>query len=293
MPLAQQIRWYVSQVGLTDEESRRLPLTTFSYLLDLILRTQVNFSCFFSSLVRDIGHPGVTNAHLVKEEAALATAFKNKSIAEQNSLCIAFNLLLEDRFTDRRQAIYADGKEMNLFREVVVNSVLATDSGDQELSSLLNTRWLKAFAKSSGDRATIDQKATIVVEHLIQLIDIGYRVQHWMLFEKWATQHYIERAKAYAVDREKRNPRDFWYDTQIEYFTFHVIPLAKKLKECGVFGLRSTDYVDCAMKNLAEWDLHGKGVVASMEEKAREHIHHQVSPVGSDRTLSLLFSKFR
>jgi len=210
----------------------------------------------------------------VKEKNALAIAFQNKSVAEQNSLAIAFNMLLEDRFAELRKTIYADGSEMKIFQQLVVHGVLSTDSANSELASMRNARWSKAFAEPSEECVTVckNRKATVVVEHLIQLSDVAYRVQHWMLFEKWATQHYIERAKAYAEGREEKNPLDFWYDTQIEFFTYHVIPLAKKLKECAVFGESSVEYVDCATKNLAEWELHGVKVVAIMEEKAQEHI---------------------
>ena len=46
-----------------------------------------------------------------------------------------------------------------------------------------------------------------------------------------------------------------------------VIPLAKKLKECGVFGVSSGEYLDYAQKNREEWVSKGEQVVAEMLEK--------------------------
>jgi hypothetical protein len=43
--------------------------------------------------------------------------------------------------------------------------------------------------------------------------------------------------------------------------------LAKKLKECQVFGVASDEYLMYAEKNRAEWELKGKEVVAEYLEK--------------------------
>ena len=39
--------------------------------------------------------------------------------------------------------------------------------------------------------------------------------------------------------------------------TFTVIPLAKKLKECGVFGVSSDEYLAYAQANRNEWETRG------------------------------------
>lgn len=62
----------------------------------------------------------------MKEEPVLAEHFKNKSIAEQNSLEIAWNLLISSRFKGLREGIFASQDEFAHFRQVVVNVVLST-----------------------------------------------------------------------------------------------------------------------------------------------------------------------
>ena len=215
---------------------------------------------------------GITNAQLVKEQAPIATIFKYKSPAEQQSLDIAFNLLLQDRFETLRHTIYSDEAERQMFHHIVVNSVLATDSADPELATQRNMRWSRVFTESSNDHDTVHGKATLVIEHLMQLSDVGYRVQHYHLFRKWNKRHFIERKIAFIREREELNPKDFWYDKQINYFTSHVIPLCKRLDESGCFGGTTTDYVNCAMKNLSEWKLHKDEVLREMVREAHRYL---------------------
>jgi hypothetical protein len=46
-----------------------------------------------------------------------------------------------------------------------------------------------------------------------------------------------------------------------------MIPLTKKLSECGVFGVSTDEYLSYAMRNREEWESRGKEVVAGMVEK--------------------------
>lgn len=40
-----------------------------------------------------------------------------------------------------------------------------------------------------------------------------------------------------------------------------MIPLAHKLKECGVFGVSSDEYLQYALANRREWEAKGKMIV--------------------------------
>lgn len=87
-------------------------------------------------------HTGVPNVTLVKENSLLANLYKNKSVAEQNSVDLAWKLLEEGPFSELRQCIYRcnGSDEHRRFRQLVVQAVLATDIADKELkviSSLL------------------------------------------------------------------------------------------------------------------------------------------------------------
>lgn len=64
---------------------------------DIYKRTSdplTQFAVVFSALIHDVDHAGVSNMLLMKEKPRLAALYKNKSCAEQNSVDLAWNLLM-------------------------------------------------------------------------------------------------------------------------------------------------------------------------------------------------------
>ena len=124
------------------------------------------FAVILSALIHDVDHRGVPNNILSDEEPELAAVYHNKSVAEQNSVDIAWECLMDPRFVQLRKCIYGDSEaELKRFRVLLVNCVMSTDIFDKELSSLRKARWQKAFSVPDEDAATedINRKATIVV----------------------------------------------------------------------------------------------------------------------------------
>jgi class 3 adenylate cyclase len=228
------------------------------------------FACVFAALVHDVDHPGVPNATLIRESAPVAIEYKGKSIAEQNSADIAWELLMEPKYEELLDAICLSESERIRFRQLVVNTIMATDIMDKDLKNLRNYRWEKAFAKADIQEDVLDnvnRKATIVIEHLIQASDIAHTMQHWHVYLKWNERLFNEMHEAYLAGRADKDPSEGWYQGELGFFDFYVIPLAKKLKDCGVFGVSSAEYLNCARENRAQWEEHGKDVVASMVAK--------------------------
>ena len=122
-----------------------------------------------AALIHDVDHRGVPNFVLSTEDPNLAKVYQNKSVAEQNSIDLAWNALMDPSFEKLRHCIYTNESELQRFRKLLVNTVLATDIFDKELSALRKSRWNKAFSEQV-DESSIehrDRKATIVIEHLI------------------------------------------------------------------------------------------------------------------------------
>ena len=236
---------------------------------------------FFISFtqVHDLDHPGVTNSQLVQEGASLATVYP-RSVAELNSLDLAWNLLMDDKFGALRRAIYTNKDEFFRFRQLMVNIVLATDIIDKDLGALRKERWNKAFDKKpptadlvhfeSKDKEDVNRKATIVLEHLIQASDVVHTMQHWNVYQKWNQRFFFECYAAYKAGRAPKDPSDTWYEGEIGFFDFYIIPLAKKLKECGVFGVSSTEYLCYAQQNRQEWEARGRDIVAQLVAKCHD-----------------------
>jgi 3'5'-cyclic nucleotide phosphodiesterase len=229
----------------------------------------IQFACVLSALIHDVDHTGVPNGQLIKENAKLAVFYKGRSVAEQNSVDLSWDLLMSDCFSHLRQAIYRTDEERQRFRELVVNSVMATDIMDKDLKELRNARWDKAFKEGSehneeSTKDAIDRKATIVIEHLIQASDVSHTMQHWHVYRKWNARLFAEMSQAFMEGRAEKNPAEFWYQGEIGFFDYYVIPLAKKLKDCGVFGVSSDEYLNYAIKNREEWNIRGQELVAEM-----------------------------
>jgi hypothetical protein len=152
-----------------------------------------------------VDHTGVPNSQLVKEQAVIASVYKNKSVAEQNSVDIgtarltflpranflelplillfvllrwpsetAWELLMDDEYEDLRRVIYTTPEEFEHFRQLIVNVVMATDIMDKELGALRKNRWSKAFNDDAlkddeTDELRVNRKATIVIEQYVSL----------------------------------------------------------------------------------------------------------------------------
>eukprot|EP00980_Cylindrotheca_fusiformis_P015176 scaffold4199_cov101-Cylindrotheca_fusiformis.AAC.4 len=225
------------------------------------------FAVVFSAVIHDVLHPGVPNTQLVKEDSRWAQIYK-KSIAEQKSVDTAWDLLMEDDYAALRACIYQTEEDLQRFRQLVVNTVLATDIVDRELQALRKARWETAFSKNAtGDASkdtgveSEDRKATIVIEHLIQASDVSHTMQHWHIYKKWNERFFMECYGAYKEGRADSDPSQNWYKGEIGFFDFYVIPLAKKLQSCGVFGVSSDEYLNYARANREEWAREGESLV--------------------------------
>lgn len=99
---------------------------------------------------------------------------------------------------------------------------------------------------------------------------------------------------AYKSGRSDKDPAEGWYKGEIWFFDnyseydgfawtrtsffcsnflffYTVIPLAKKLKDCGVFGVSSDEYLGYAVNNRREWEKKGSEIVAEwIEELAKQ-----------------------
>jgi len=91
-------------------------------------------------------------------------------------------------------------------------------------------------------------------------------MQHWNIYIKWNERLFVEMYKAYKEGRTDKDPSEFWYKGEIGFFDFYIIPLAKKLKDCGVFGVSSDEYLNYSMKNRQQWEARGQQKVEEYME---------------------------
>lgn len=255
---------------LEDTEENHVASSLHDHTYGITSDPLTQFSVVLSALIHDADHRGIPNMQLIKEDPAIASVYKGKSVAEQNSFDLSWELLMQEEYTDLRRVIYKTEEEFKRFRQLVINTVMATDIMDKDLKELRNMRWSKAFSGTHEDRSvedSINRKATIVIEHLIQASDVAHTMQHWHIYRRWNERFFAECYKAYQEGRAENDPAVNWYKGEIGFFDFYIIPLAKKLKDCGVFGVSSDEYLMYAQQNRLEWQDKGLEVVEEMLEK--------------------------
>jgi len=227
----------------------------------------LEFACLFSALIHDVDHSGVPNSQLVKENTTTAVRYHNRSVAEQHSIAVAWSLLMQPCYKELRECIYRTETEFDRFRQLVVNSVMATDIMDRELKKFRDNRWEKAFDLKKDFGVVIpctencNRMATVVIEHMIQASDVAHTMQHWHVYLKFNERLFKEMYQAYKEGRAEKDPSEYWYEGELNFFKFYIIPLALKLKECGVFGVSGDEYFFHAESNRSEWALKGREIV--------------------------------
>jgi len=259
----------------------------------------LEFACLFSALIHDVDHSGVTNAQLVKENTTTAIRYNNRSVAEQHSIAVSWSLLMQPCYRELRDCIYRTQREFDRFRQLVVNSVMATDIMDRELKKFRDNRWEKAFDLKNGVGVlgqcteNCNRMATVVIEHMIQASDVAHTMQHWHVYLKFNERLFREKYQAYRDGREEKDPSEYWYEGELGFFKFYIIPLAVKLKECGVFGVSGDEYVFHAESNRSEWALKGKEIVeeymgrASRDSSRNSSRSNSPDPMSSHQLLQL------
>jgi 3'5'-cyclic nucleotide phosphodiesterase len=262
-----------SSDNLLEEAKKRVGNPAYRTLSDPLTQ----FAVVFSALIHDVDHKGVPNNQLAKEGDPVAAAYSNQSPAEQNSIDVAWSLLMGDEYQDLRAAIYSTPEELMWFRQLVVNTVMATDIMDRDLNLARKERWSKAFGEShspstSGgkddEETSTNRRVTIVLEHLIQASDVAHTMQHWKIYRKWNARFFEESYRAFVEGRAEANPAESWYEGEIGFFDHYIIPLAMKLKDCGAFGVSSDEYLTYAQQNRREWENVGRELVEEMVKGA-------------------------
>jgi 3'5'-cyclic nucleotide phosphodiesterase len=155
--------------------------TVYIVSISSFLAISIVCACLLKTI--QVDHPGVPNNQLVKEGNNLAVLYKGRSVAEQNSINLAWDLLMEPAYTEFRDALCSGSNGIKRFRQLVVNAIMATDIMDSELKQLRDGRWKKAFCEEAAsldpsEREQVNRKATVVIEHIIQASDVAHTMQH-------------------------------------------------------------------------------------------------------------------
>jgi 3'5'-cyclic nucleotide phosphodiesterase len=213
-----------------------------------------------------------------------AILYKNRSVTQQNSFYVAWAVLMDSDFDQLRSSIYGNSRvEFQRFRQLLIRCVLATDVSDPTLTASRHERWERAFNGMGGGGGSGDDnlKAAAVLEAISQAADVAHAMQHWITFCKWSEREFKERRRSWCCPAGKvgsahgstlpsngsldeLDAPNHWHRYQLRVLDDHVIPLARRLNESGVFGPNSRELLCWAVENRREWERHGPALVDRM-----------------------------
>jgi class 3 adenylate cyclase len=240
--------------------------------LDIMNDPTLSFACVFSALIQDCAHPGVSKSQPYNNKVNDATQPNNQSVADLHSVDMAWRLLLDEKFTSLRMSIASTQDELNRFRELVVSLVLASDISESFPTRLSTVRREASFPCSTPTVTDRQCQKVAVATYLMQASAIAHTMQHWHVFRKWNHRLFSEVYRAYVDGPSDDDPAETWYQNEITFFDNHVLPLARKLKECNVVGVMKNEYLEYATRNRDEWEIRGQAFVMEMTETMKAQI---------------------
>ena len=206
---------------------------------------------------------------------------------------------MEPCYRELREGIFKYRHELTNFRKLVVTAVLATDIADKELAALRKGRAADALkvqedseCAANSDMDLVSRKATFVVETLIQVADVSHTMSSFSTFKKWNHRLYKEMYKAFRNGRAEQDPTLTWYKGEFGFFDFYIIPLAKKLNDCGIAGDAGQEYLTNAVENRRLWEEKGENLVKAYiaEEKKEERESEEARSKATTTACSSLHS---
>jgi hypothetical protein len=98
----------------------------------------------------------------------------------------------------------------------------------------------------------------LCLSHCIFLSNMmPYFFKNFSIYKQWNERFFFELYGSYQAGRSSVDPSLGWYQGEIGFFDFYIIPLAKKLESCGCFGVNSDEYLSYAKANREEWGEKG------------------------------------
>ena len=225
----------------------------------------VKFAMLLAAFIRDVDPPRMPSVEGEESEMKLLL----ESVTEQKSVAIAFDILMDDKFKDLRQALCPSKSELRRFWGLVRNLHLATDRSNGCLPSSVLKRWDQAFGQDVLETAR-DKKVAPTLEHIASIAQESHAIQHWDNYVKWSKLQCEEYSAAYLRGELSVDPAAFWQQSELVYFNQVVIPLTKNVDQAGVLGPVGSEFFKCASDNREEIATSQKCFGQPVEAPAEE-----------------------
>jgi hypothetical protein len=155
------------QEGEDTMDSELLAAYIYDQTYGIVSDPLTQFAVVLAALIHAVDHRGISNEALAAEEPEISVKYGGVSLTEQLSFEKAWEKLMSPDFENLRRCLYADAEEKTRFRQVLVNSVIATDHDDEESQAKRQERWDLSFGPATTEDDG-NRKATSVIECLMQ-----------------------------------------------------------------------------------------------------------------------------
>ncbi|KRZ97245.1 putative 3',5'-cyclic phosphodiesterase pde-4, partial [Trichinella sp. T8] len=169
--------------------------------LESVFTDLEKFAVIFAAAIHDVDHPGLTNQFLVNSGSELAIMYNDESVLEQHHLAVAFKLLQE---TDCDILTGFSKKHRQLFRRIVIDTVLATDMS-KHMSLLADLKTMVETKKVSGPGVPSLEKYSDriqVLQNMIHIADLSNPAKPITLYQQWIDRLLEEYWKQGDRERE-------------------------------------------------------------------------------------------
>ncbi|TPX36248.1 hypothetical protein SmJEL517_g01444 [Synchytrium microbalum] len=133
-----------------------------------------------AAMVHDFEHPGFNNNFLINTADSRAILYNDRSVLENHHAAASFNIL------SRPECNFVEGlskTDFKLFREIVIDMVLATDLS-QHLT-LVSMFKGKLTTPNGFKPSEVKEDRTLLWKILMKCSDVCNPTKDWPLYEKW------------------------------------------------------------------------------------------------------------
>jgi hypothetical protein len=260
---------------------------------DLFNNSMSHLALVFAALIHDVDHTGIVNAELAKDDSDQMSMLYggDDSNAEKNSIVVGCMLLMRPELKKLQRAMFqSDYRDFSDFQSIVHKLIMTTDICNRQTTQHLKDTWCQAFGneptqdvcliekhhppsslcrstdvvgansfQSIADEKNDKLRALVVMFSMMRAADVLHLMEDWDTFLKWSNRCYMEFRAAYQSGKGE-DPGSSWYENQIGFLDFYVIPLAKNLHFSRAFGEFGEEFVNNILSNKEQWMKEGKQI---------------------------------
>ena len=224
--------------------SLSLPLLTLASLVQADM-----FLGLIGAAIHDVGHRGVSNNFLIKNQDDLAITYNDIHVLENHHLAETFRIIAHEEGCNIFEL--CDQGTHDEFRKTIIEMVLATDLADHfsQVSSLRNKHSSKNLV------------AKDILIGIAMCADIGHSTKAFAIHERWSTligeEFYRQGEREEELGRpvsamcDKSEARHVYFNSQVGFLQFLAEPLFETMRE--VVGSKGDECCTSLALNMQTW----------------------------------------